>query len=152
MTYTAAEQPRWRRAYERIAPLLVILCLVTVLVVSIATFALQQAQNRDRRERQQETAGLLKCFDEYASASAATSKAVRTVASAASESTTTRDMALDAIFQYLATDPPENDPKGVALFTALLTANADLVEAQLDLAKVRDENPVPDAPSTFCAD
>lgn len=100
--------------------------------------------------RDAETSRLLDCFDAYAAESSATSKAVRDAAVLVDQSQTVRDKALDEMFKYFATDPPENDPVGVDLFLELLGANAELVTAQAHLDQVRKENPVPDRPSVFC--
>lgn len=90
------------------------------------------------------------CFDDYAAASAKTSKAVRDASVTVADDTTVRDEALNEMFLFLATDPPDGSLQGARLFSELLVANGDLVESQQALAEVRVDNPVPGPPSSFC--
>lgn len=133
---------------------------IGIIVVALMVIAVQGIQTNNRQDaaaaaansaRDTESSRLLACFDEYAAASAATSQAVRDASVSLADATTARDVALDALFRYIATDPPPDSPTGVRLFGRLLASNAALVAAQADLAQVRADNPVPDPPSTFCA-
>lgn len=139
---------------------LVYMAGVGVIVVALMIVAVEGIQTNNRQDaesaaankaRDAESARLLECFDEYAAASASTSKAVREASVVLADATTERDVSLDALFRYIATDPAEDSPVGVRLFSRLLASNAELVNAQAELAQVRVENPVPEAPSTFCA-
>lgn len=136
--------------YNRWAPAMVVGCLITVALVTIGTYANYASLEADRKARELENATLLDCFDEYASASAATSKAVRDAAVVVDESRVTRDRALQRLFEVIAADLPDGDPRGERAFGNLLLANRDLVGAQRHLDEVRKDNPVPDPPSEFC--
>lgn len=140
----------WRRFYARIAPALVIFCLCASLFASVGTFAVQQAQEADRDARVQETRVLLDCFNRYASASASTSKAVRTAVVRVDQARVRRDRALQLLFDQIVTNPPEGDPTTARIFTRVLETNRALVTSQQQLDRVRRQNPVPDPPSTFC--
>lgn len=142
---------RWRaETYPRFAPALATLTLVIASIASIGVFILTRVQGAEQERRATAISDLQKCFDTYASRSASTSKAVRDASSEVSDATTARDVALDALFRYIATDPAEDTPRGVRLFAKLLATNADLVSSQANLAQVRADNPVPDPPSSFC--
>lgn len=139
---------------------LVYMTVIGLVVVALMVIAVEGIQTNNRQDasaaaankaRDAESARLLACFDDYAAASASTSQAVRDASVVLADATTMRDVALDAIFRYIATDPAEDTPRGARLFGQLLSSNAALVDAQAELARVRADNPVPDAPSTFCA-
>lgn len=155
----------WRTdTYQKWAPAMVAFSLITACCASIGVLWLTKVQGDEQDKRAEDIAGLQGCFDTYARLSSSTSKAVRDASVEVSEATTdvsrattARDVALDDVFNYIATDPAEDDPKGARLFATLLGTNAALVDtqaelvvAQADLAHVRTENPVPDPPSTFC--
>lgn len=93
---------------------------------------------------------LLACFDDYAKASSSSTQVVREATKVRDEATQVRDRAFTDLFEYVFTDPPEDSPEGLRLFTALTDANAALVEAQITLALARRDNPVPPPPSRFC--
>lgn len=136
--------------YNRWAPAMVVGCLVTVALVTIGTYVNYASLESDRREREMENSALLGCFDEYASASATTSKAVRDASVSVDEARVNRDRALQRLFEVIAAEPPEGDPRGQRAFARLLVANRALVGTQKQLDQVRKENPVPDPPSDFC--
>lgn len=119
----------------------VLYMLVAVLALAGITAAASATITNVRQDR---------CFDEYAAASAKTSKAVRDASVVVADDTTVRDRALNEMFLFLATDPPDGSVEGARLFSELLVANGDLVKSQQALAKVREANPVPGPPSTFC--
>jgi hypothetical protein len=98
------------------------------------------------------TQRLFDCFDKYAERTSASSKAVREATADRDEATLARDEAFSALFAFIVSDPAEDDPRGLELFTALSTANANLTRAQGELVKARQLNPVPAPPSSFCND
>lgn len=136
--------------YTRWAPAMVIACIATVVLVTIGTYSNYATLEADRQSREKDNARLLGCFDEYASASAATSKAVRVATVAVDQARVRRDRALQVMLEFIATNPPAGDPRGARLFAVVLAANSGLVTAQTELDKVRRDNPVPDPPSEFC--
>ena len=141
---------RLRDLYDVIAPGLALFCFLIAIGAIVGTYFNYQIQAEEQERRASAIASILSCFDDYASASATTSQAVRDASVKVSEATTDRDVALDRLFVYIATDPPEGTPQGRDIFGRLLDSNAELVKAQRMLATVRAENPVPDPPSTFC--
>lgn len=151
MTRIKTRYEKWRDVtYQKWAPGMVAFSLITACCASVGVLWLTKVQGDEQERRSEAISGLQSCFDTYAMQSSATSKAVREASVEVSIATTERDVALDAIFAYIATDPADNDPRGIRLFTDLLGTNAELVASQAELAKVRAENPVPDPPSTFC--
>lgn len=136
--------------YNRWAPAMVIGCLATVALVTVATYTNYASLESDRRAREIENRALLDCFDEYASASASTSKAVRLAAVDVDQARVTRDRALQDLFEYIASDHQNGDIRGRQIFTRVLVANRVLVTSQRRLDQVRKDNPVPDPPSEFC--
>lgn len=136
------------------------------LVLAVVGITIGAAASLTNSRQDEDRDRLLACFDDYATASSSATTKVRAATvevdvktSARDLAASERDLALDAVFEYIASDPPEDDPEGVALFLTLLSANADLVAvnadlvmAQAELDKVRKDNPVPDPPSKFCDD
>lgn len=142
---------RWLNdTYARFAPLIVIFCLLISTCAAVGVLWLTKVQGDEQEKRADGFRGLQQCFDTYATKSSLTSQAVRDASADVSVATTQRDVALNAVFRYIATEPAEDDPVGVRLFAALLDSNTELVRTQAELAKVRRLNPVPDPPSTFC--
>lgn len=152
MSPARTEQAKWRHIYERIAPMLVVVCLLASFAASVGTFAISQSQEADRQARADDQARLLMCFDDYAAASSASTIAVREASTVRDAATRARDAAFTALFEFIATDPGEGSAEGLRLFNALTVANADLVQAQIALAEAREDNPVPDPPSKLCGD
>lgn len=58
--------------------------------------------------------------------------------------------ALDAVLRYAASAQDEEDPEGVRLFLKLTKATTAKVAAQDEYDRLKDENPVVDAPKTIC--
>lgn len=143
--------PRWYLSLLSVC-LLVAGVAFVIAAVGYLTNARQDTESREEfASLSADNARLIGCLDEYAAESTATSRAVRESSVDLADATTARDVALDAVFVVIATDP-ENEPRLTKTFGRLLATNAALVEAQADLARVRAQNPVPDAPSTFCGD
>lgn len=89
------------------------------------------------------------CFDQYAQAQSASSKAVREASVVKDEATAERDTALTALTDALISSKPTSQIR--AALAELNKAGVALVDAQSALDKARAENPVPDAPSEFCS-
>lgn len=130
-----------------IAALLVPLCVMT----TVATL--------DNWRQDNERDKLLGCFDQFAAASSASSKAVRVASAAKDVATTNRDNALNAegrAFQRVTDgllDKSVTPADIKALNDALADRNdaaAALDDAQDALDKAREDNPIPDPPSVFC--
>lgn len=146
--------PTWRTIYERVAPLLAIMCLLIALLAAVGTYMNSRADEKQddliaeqTAARGKDNAQLLACFDAFATALAGGLPPVR-------EATAARDQALAEALTALQdllskaihgnTEPGDADPLVEAL-TAYRAANAALEQ-------VREENPYPEAPSEFCAD
>lgn len=150
-TWIRTGYDKWRaETYPKYAPIMVAFSLLTACLASVGVLWLTKVQGDEQERRAEDIAGLQACFDTYAKRSSQTSKAVRDASVEVSDATTARDVALDAVFQFIGTEPAEDDPRGVRLFGVLLGTNANLVASQAHLANVRADNPVPDPPSSFC--
>ena len=157
---------RARSFYDRVAPWLtlatILMAAVGIWIGVIGVFAnnRQDAQAAaEQASRDKDTKALLKCFDDYARESSASSSAVREASVRKDAATVARDNALDAegrAFQAVVDHLLDNavTPTDVKnLRDALQVRNdaaARLDRAQRALDKVREENPVPAPPSTFC--
>lgn len=150
MTYRT-RYDRWRtETYPKWAPIMVVVSLFVATLASIGVVWLTRVQGDEQERRAAAISELQGCFDTYAKRSTASSQAVREASVRLSDATTSRDVALDKLFRYIATRPAEDDPEGIRLFGILLATNADLVASQANLANVRADNPVPEPPSSFC--
>jgi hypothetical protein len=125
------------------------------------TNAEQSAQFRaETSARNAERDELLECFDRYAGASSASTKAVRIASERKDAATAIRDDALNAegrAFKRLTRALLDGEPSR-RLFERLdrtldarHRAGRALDRAQANLDATRDENPVPSPPSVFCA-
>lgn len=153
-------QRQWRRLYDRIAPVLVIICLLASLFASVGTFALSRVNDTQDRQREADRAELLKCFDRYAELQSASSVAVREASVAKDEATTLRDDALNAegmafqavVEEILAGDLTAGAVKRLAdTLEVRAAASRRLDVAQDALDEARRANPVPKPPSEFCS-
>lgn len=153
--------------YDTWAPLFVIVvaigALLGIILGAVASFVnLRQDQDRaeEQARRDQETSRLLACFDQFASAQSSSSKAVREAAVKVDEATTVRDDALNRegiafkrLVQAIRTESLE--PEDFDLLQKTLAdrqaASRKLDVAQDQLDRARENNPVPDPPSEFCA-
>lgn len=155
--------PRWRArlraAYDRVAPILVIACLLLAsLFASVGMYAQSRVNAAQDRQRAHDVQALLECFDAYASAASASSTAVRRATQVRDEATTVRDDALNAegrafqtVVEHLLADavtPGDVQVLADAL-AARSTAARRLDAAQAGLDRARREHPVP-PPSEFC--
>lgn len=146
-------QRQWRSLYDRVAPVLVIFCLLASLFASVGIYYQDRQRDADRAE-------LLKCFDQYAELQSASSVAVREASVEKDEATTLRDDALNAegmAFQAVVEEILAGDltPAAVRRLAATLEVRARasrrLDVAQDNLDEARRENPVPAPPSEFCS-
>lgn len=143
--------PALAGVYARVAPVLVIICLLASLFSSTGVFWLNKVRGDDQEQRIQDNAALLDCFDEFATALAGSLPKTR-------EASASRDKALldaligqnglggiiaDAQAGKKTKDPKKRLAELAATFDALRTADENL-------KKVREENPFPEAPSEFC--
>lgn len=149
----------WRRGYARIAPALVVFCLCASIFASLGTFAVSQAQEADRAAREAENRTLLDCFDQYATASSSSSKAVRAASVQVDAARVTHDLALNAegeafevLVRHLLTQTvtPAHVRRLLTTLEARSRTGAELAATQRNLDRVRRANPVPDPPSKFC--
>lgn len=145
--------PPWRVIYDRLAPGLALLCLVIAVVAAAGTYV----NDRNDRERDRaiaranaariaENARLLECFDDFATTLAGGLPPVR-------EATIKRDEALSNALRDLENllvkaladnaDPRDGDK--------LVKSLQQYREATQELRQVREDNPYPEPPSTFCA-
>lgn len=153
MAYTGSARSWFDRNVALLYMVVAVLALIGITVATAATITngRQDAErSAENKARDQQTSALLDCFDEYAAASATTSKAVREASVVVADATTARDEALQTLLDYIATEPIDGTTRGAALFATVLKTNASLVQAQADLAQVREDNPVPSEPSSFC--
>lgn len=151
---------RWSAVYDRLAPFLVVLCLVASTYASISTYhqqgvndAQQVQRDKDQKARTAANSALIACFDRFATDLSGSLPPVR-------KATAERDEALlDALIgdaHHLglgfllvrAQDGVKSDPKKdladlVKTFNALKAASDRLVT-------VRKANPYPPPPSKFC--
>lgn len=135
-----------RAWYDKWAPAFVIMVgILAVIGIAIGAGATVTNGQQDRRADAQ-TKALLACFDEYTSASATTSKAVRDASVEKDAASAVRDVKLGLALSALVAGLPNLDDR----VADLVAANAVLVDAQKALDAARDDNPVPDPPSEFC--
>ncbi|GAA4120437.1 hypothetical protein GCM10022215_24060 [Nocardioides fonticola] len=138
--------------YRLYAPVIAGVCVFVATCSSIGTFAVYRTQAEEATRRVQAIAGIQQCFDEYAAASSATSKAVRRASVAVSEATAKRDAALNrwagTVLAFIGGRTDLDDV--MAAITAFTAAGhrLDVAADRLDL--VRETHPVPDPPSSFC--
>lgn len=146
--------------YARRAPVVVtavaILALVGIWIGAAATVT----NGRQDARANASAKAVQKCFDRYAEAQSASSKAVREASIAKDEAQTTRDNALNAegrafkrvVRKIIADTLNPADVKWLYdTLDARDAAGRRLDRAQDALDKARAENPVPSAPSTFCS-
>lgn len=139
----------FRLWYDRWAPIVVTLtALLAVVGIWIGTAATITNAQQDRRS-DAATKAVQKCFDRYAQAQSASSKAVREASVVKDEATARRDLALTALTDALITGKPT--PSVRRALAELNKSGVALVDAQSALDEARAENPVPDAPSEFCS-
>lgn len=137
---------RW---YSRSAPVVVTAVAILALVgIWIGAAATVTNGNQDRRADAASRA-VQRCFDRYAQAQSASSKAVREASVVKDEATAERDRALQTLTDSLITKAPSEHIRSI--LAELDAAGVALVAAQVQLDKARAENPVPDAPSEFCS-
>lgn len=150
----------FRTWYDRWAPVVVTLtALLAVIGIWIGTAATITNGQQDARENVA-TKKVQGCFDRYAQAQSASSKAVRVASEEKDRATAIRDDALNdegrafkVLVRKILTESVK--PKDVQRLAATLDARdragirLDRAQAALDLA--REENPVPSAPSEFCS-
>ena len=152
----------WRHeTYPRLAPLILMFCLVVSTAAAVGVLWLTKVQGDEQDRRASAINGLLGCFDSYASQSAATSKAVRTASERVSTVSATEARANVAwttlLAQALTFNGDMDSPDAQRIVNDFIKATGDLNRAQADLvlasdnlAEVREQNPVPDPPRTFC--
>lgn len=166
----------WRvDTYPRIGPIIMLFCIAVSSVAAVGVFWLTKVQGDEQDRRAAAIRGLQSCFDTYATRSAVTSKAVRDAAELVSDAQASEARAAvtealvdvewtNALVTGLAFQGEEESAEAAAIVESFLAttrelqaakegqaeAEAELVDAQENLTKVRAENPVPDPPSTFC--
>lgn len=150
---------QWRSLYDRVAPVLVVFCLLSSLFASVGVYMTNRHAARETVARQEYQAKLLNCFDDYAAAASESSVAVREASVRKDEATSVRDDALAVegeAFQTVVEHILAGDlePAQVKHLADTLEARAHaarlLDQAQTALDKARRENPVPKPPSQFC--
>jgi hypothetical protein len=154
-------QRQWRIIYDRVAPVLVVICLLASLFASVGTFFLARVNEAQDRQSDADKALLLKCFDRYAELQSASSVAVREASVVKDRRTAERDDALNAegeAFKDLVEAALTGEgipPELVQRLSETLHDRADaarqLDRAQAALDKAREDNPIPPAPSEFCS-
>lgn len=139
----------YRLWYDRWAPLVVTFVAIGALVgIWIGTAATITNADQDRRADAASKA-VQRCFDRYARAQSASSKAVREASIVKDDATAARDRALQALTDSLITSQPTSEVREI--LADLDAAGVRLVAAQAALDEAREENPVPPAPSEFCS-
>lgn len=137
---------RW---YTRSAPVVVtvvtILALVGIWIGAAATITNGQQDQRASAANK----AVQQCFDRYAQAQSASSKAVRVATAAKDEATAERDRLFQSLTQALISRQASEHIRVV--LAELDAAGVELVAAQDALDKARADNPIPDAPSEFCS-
>ena len=153
-------QRRFMPFYNVWAPAAVMFCVVIASAAIVGTFFNQRAQDAEVRARQQTTAKLLHCFDQYAARSSASSVAVRKATIRKDGATEKRDHALKSegvaflrvTRQILHHDVTPDAFKDLERTLATRAhAARELARAYRHLNRVRANNPVPDPPSEFCS-
>ena len=152
-------QPKWRQVYEKVAPVLVVFCLLASLFASVGTYWGARVNAAQDRARTADNTRLLGCFNEYAKASSTSSTAVRVASVRKDAATSERDDTLNeegraflTVVDHLLTN--QVTPADVKNLRDALqhraAAAAKLDRAQAALDEARKDNPVPPPPSTFC--
>lgn len=153
-------QPKWRLLYEKIAPVLVVFCLLASLFATVGTYWGARVNAAQDRARTTDNTRLLGCFNQYAKASSESSTAVRVASVRKDAATTERDNTLNeegraflrVVDHLLADSVTPQDVQNLRdslRLRAVAAAKLDRAQAALDTA--REDNPVPPPPSTFCS-
>lgn len=152
---------QWRQIYDRVAPVLVVICLLASLFASVGTFVLARVNDAQDRRNEADRTELLKCFDRYAELQSASSVAVREASVVKDARTAERDDALNAegrAFKALVEAALTEDDIPAELVQRLsetlhdrAVAARKLDRAQAALDAARAEHPVPPPPSAFCS-
>lgn len=158
---SAPTERQWRLLYDRTAPALVIFCLLASLFSSVGVWYNDRVNGEQDRARTEDNTKLLACFDRYAELQSASSVAVREASVVKDKRTAERDDALNAegqAFKDLVEDalagegiPPEAVQRLSETLHDRAVAAERLDRAQAALDEARRENPIPPAPSEFCA-
>lgn len=146
--------------YYRRAPVVVtavaMLALVGIWLGAAATITNGQQESRANLR----DSAIQKCFDRYASAQSASSSAVRDASIVKDEATRKFNQALNdegqafkRLVRKILADrvQPADVQRLYETLAARDRAGRAVERAQAELDKVREENPVPDAPSEFCS-
>lgn len=146
--------------YARWAPIVTsIVALVAVIGVVVGASASVTNGRQDARANAT-FAAVQKCFDRYAEAQSASSKAVRDASVAKDEAQSARDDALNAegrafkaVVRKIIADTlsPADVQWLYDTLDARDAAGRRLDRAQAELDRARAQNPVPSAPSSFCS-
>lgn len=146
--------------YDRWAPIAVAGVTVVALIgIWLAAAATIENGRQDARANARDSA-VQKCFDRYAQAQSASSKAVREASVVKDEATKVFNQALNdegrafkALTRRILAENVE--PQDVQRLYRTLArrdrAGRAVERAQVELDKAREDNPVPSAPSTFCS-
>lgn len=132
--------------YRRVAPFLLVAALVLAIVAAVGTYVNDRAIDRSNTERLAAQGELLDCFDDFATSLAGGLPPVR-------EASAKRDAKLaaaaaslqEALVRLARNEAGPND------IQAVVTALSEYQAANRNLEQVRDANPYPEAPSTFCS-
>lgn len=150
-------RPLWTPPSPR-AGLVYVSAMVTAIAVlyiaAVVGVFTDRAQNKEQDR-------LLACFDKYASSSSEASKEIRVASASVSEaqSNEARKSVVwtNLLVRGLSLEGEDGTPEARKIIfqfatatTELRKAQSALVDAQVQLADVRAENPVPDPPSQFC--
>lgn len=152
--------PRWFLVYAAIISALAVLGLALGVVGTFANTRQDAVDAADAKARDEQQKVLLDCFDDFARQSSESSTAVRAASVKKDAATAARDDALDeegraflTVVDHILAN--EVTPQDVQALRDSLQVRADaasrLDRAQRALDKVREENPVPEPPSTFCS-
>lgn len=136
----------------------VILAGIAALLLPLMILTTLSTVDNWRQDRERDE--LLECFDEFAALSSASSVAVREAAAAKDIATAARDTTLNEeglafrklTRKILAQTVSADDIKRLdEALAARARAGRALERAQADLDQAREDNPIPPAPSKFCA-
>lgn len=145
------DRPALAGVYARVAPVLVIVCLLASLFSSTGVFWLNKARGDDQQQRIADNAQLLACVDDFATDLAGSLPKTRAATAdrdAALLDVLIGEHGLGGIVSRAQSGKPEQDPKKtLAEFAATITA---LRKANERLIAVRIANPLPEAPKKFC--
>lgn len=152
--------PRWFLVYAAIISALAVLGLALGVLGTFANNRQDAVDAADAKARDEQQKILLDCFDDFARKSSESSTAVREASVKKDAATAARDDALDdegraflAVVDHILAN--EVTPADVKALRDSLQARADaaarLDRAQRELDQVREDNPVPPPPSTFCS-